>query len=109
MSCSHTPDDAAIKILDQNIDNRLSELQRRILGILPLEPQPLDGELPLGGLPFVRDVIAALGLKRTRSATASVSRALERLERRGLVSSYRGVLYVPGKALRFARIKPAHY
>jgi hypothetical protein len=90
-------------IPNEKIDNwsTLSDLQGRILRVLP--PPPVGTSL--AGLPFVGDVIAKLGIDRTRATTAAVSRSLKRLEQAGFVASYQSELYNPGKALRFARIK----
>lgn len=75
------------KIPNQNIDNRLSDLQRQILAVLATAGQPEpDGDYQrIGHLPRTGDIVDALGRRRDKAGFASVSRALARLERAGLV------------------------
>lgn len=88
------------KILDGNIVIRLSKMQRAILRYLAGIPIPTDSYI--GNLPRTGDIIEAIGRARTPQAYSAVSRALHRLESRGLISSYASYLCIPGKGRRYA-------
>ncbi len=76
----------AIKLPDQNIDNRLSEMQAAIVAYLETFPGPIGDRI--GHLPRTGDVVDAIGFPRTKAAFASVSRSLSRLAQAGKVSAY---------------------
>lgn len=59
----------------------LSQQQRDILDVLPVFTEGMDA----GDMLAARDVMEALGIVRTPSARASVSRAISRLAQRGLI------------------------
>jgi len=90
----------ANKDLVQNIVSRLSKMQRQILAYLATTPQPVGGRI--GALPRTGNIIDALCLARTESNYAVVSRALKRLEERGLVSSYSSIMAARGCGLAYA-------
>ena len=80
----------------------LSQLQRAILELLPLGPEQGRGDY-IGHLPTSGAILDALGRPRDNAGYAAVSKALARLEQRGLVISYRAQVALRGKALRYAR------
>lgn len=89
----------------RNRKPELSQLQRAILEVLATagRPEPKeDGSVTIGHLPRVGDVVDALGRRRDKAGFASVSRALLRLERAGLVTSHRGMACTAGKGFHYA-------
>jgi hypothetical protein len=80
------------------IDNRLTRPDQ-ILAYLATVGQPRGNSI--GHLPRTGDIIAALGLPRTRASYASVSRSLARLCKAGKVDCYSGEIYIPGKGGRY--------
>ena len=92
----------------QNIVSRLSKLQREIVTFLATRPEPrfhrdaYDRDMmDLREVPTPSEMIDALGRERNPSNYAVVSRALQRLQRRGLVA--RGSSEVPsaGRGYRY--------
>jgi hypothetical protein len=88
-----SPKEAVINVQDQNIDNRLNAIgrrlsvqQRRILTYLAGAGQPIGSFI--GNLPRTGDVVDQLGLVRNKTGFASVSRSLARLNSIGLIASY---------------------
>jgi len=85
----------ANKIQHENIISRLSKLQKEILAHLVTAPQPVprgDGLLTAYHLPRTGDIIDALGRERTAANFAAVSKAMLRLQGRGLINSYQAVV-----------------
>ena len=81
----------------------LSSQQRDILKVLerfprgPRQDGLFDKELARPG-----DILDALGVERTPVRYASVSRALKRLSRRGLINMYDTEEWLPGKSYLYA-------
>lgn len=88
-----------INVPHQDIDNRLSGVQIRIVEILSGLQKPTDC---IGHLPTTGEMVERLGLPRTRSNVASVARSLSRLQRIGILAAWRGEIYMPGKAFRWS-------
>jgi hypothetical protein len=87
--------ETANKNQDVNLVSRLSKLQKEILAYLVTAPQPVprgDGLLTAYHLPRTGDIIDALGRERTAANFAAVSRAMWRLQTRGLINSYQAQL-----------------
>lgn len=83
----------------------LSRLQRDILRVL--DEFPCLEESPPGSFAkWARpaDIFAALSIERTASNRAAVSRALDRLNQRGLIAKCSGEMAAVGKSRRYARI-----
>src|SRR3954471_158716 len=78
---------AADKAPQQKRGNRLSSLQRDILSFVTNKGQPIGDRI--SHLPRTGDVVDAVGRRRDNAGFASVSRALARLEKAGLVAGYR--------------------
>jgi DNA-binding MarR family transcriptional regulator len=93
--------------------NRLSQLQKDILTFLATVPSPsletLDehSRIYIAALPTTGRVIEALGRERSAANYAIVSRALARLEQRGLIQGWRSELLVVGKGRRYC-LAPRH-
>jgi len=83
----------------------LSQLQRDILQVLEGFPS-LEASPPgyFGGWARPADIFSALDMERTASNRAAVSRALDRLNQRGLIAKCSGDVASVGKARRYARI-----
>jgi hypothetical protein len=64
----------------------LSQQQKDILAVLP----PLTDGMDCGDAPTAREVVGLIGLAFTPSNRASVSRAISRLQTRGLVLHLHG-------------------
>lgn len=79
----------------------LSQQQRDILDVLPEYTEGMEARDMLPA----REIVEALGIKRTPSVRASISRALSRLNARGLVLSKYGWRNGYGH-LGYARITP---
>jgi DNA-binding MarR family transcriptional regulator len=96
--------ETANKETKRNIVSRLSKVQKEILSYLAQTPQPeaLDYGHRIHHLPRTGDIIDALGRPRTPSNYAAISKALKRLEERGLVSSYQSEAAHRGKGLAYA-------
>lgn len=90
----------------QNIVNRLSPLQRDILAILT-ERKALPCGDYIGHLPRTGQIIDALERDRNAASYASISRALSRLEKAGLVCAYRG-MFSRGKGYAYGLVESAH-
>jgi len=84
----------------ENNVSRLSKMQKEILLCLMAFKVP-DTEY-IGDLPRTGEIIEALGRPRTASNYAVVSRALSRLEERGLVRLYRPYLAARGRGLHYS-------
>ncbi|WP_445222164.1 hypothetical protein ACKWRH_21100 [Bradyrhizobium sp. Pa8] len=99
------------KIQHENLVSRLSKMQKEIISYLFTAPQPTphpSGGLTVYHLPRTGDIIDALGRERTAANFAAVSKALLRLEKRGLIYSYRAELcYWRGKGSGYALNKDA--
>ena len=86
----------------------ISRLQRDILQVLQAVPENLRpngdawGHSYIGHLPTTGDIIEALGRSRENKNYAAVSKALMRLEARGLLSSYGSIVRLRGDARRYA-------
>lgn len=89
----------ANKVSQQTLLSRLSKMQKEIIAFLSRTPPPLGNTLT--GLPGTGDVIDALARQRTASSYASISKALRRLEKRGLISSVAPSTALRGKGLRY--------
>lgn len=83
-----------------NVVSRLSKVQREILAYLATTPQPVAGNI--AKLPRTGDIIDGLGRARSPSNYAVVSRALKRLEQRGLISSFASIICTRGKGMAYA-------
>jgi hypothetical protein len=100
--------ETANKVGDENFISRLSKVQKDILAFLATAPQPLYqpneyGTYNTNNAPRTGDVIDALGRERTPSNYAVVSRAMGRLEARGLINVFHSaVFYRPGKGRCYA-------
>jgi DNA-binding MarR family transcriptional regulator len=83
----------------------LSQLQRNILRVLDRFPS-LEASPPgrFGKWARPADIFHAFGLERTASNRATISRALDRLNQRGLVAKCSGEAASVGKSRRYARI-----
>jgi hypothetical protein len=83
--------------------SRLSKLQKEIRAYLATTPQPEPyGEVWLiSHLPSTGSIIVALGRERTPSNYAAVSKALRRLEERGLIVGHQATCHLQGKGLRY--------
>lgn len=90
----------ANNVSDEKIVSRLSKMQKEILLCLAAFKAPDTAHI--GDLPRTGEIIGSLGRPRTTSNYAAVSRALSRLEERGLVRSYRSYLAIRGRGLRYA-------
>lgn len=93
ISPTPTPVEAVNKVPEGNRLNRLSELQRGILAVLP----------DASGRPICSgEILKRLDAPATAATRASLSRALRRLEQRGLV--YRGAgWFRPGRGYLYTR------
>lgn len=92
-----------IKVQDQNIDNHLSALQTDILDFLKSEGA--TGPRPGGyiaHLPTTGRIVDGVGRDRDKAGFASVSRALDRLRKRGFVVAFQSVMHIRGKGFRYA-------
>ena len=89
----------ANKVPQQTFLSRLSKMQKEIIAFLATTPAPFGNTLP--GLPRTGDIIDALARERTASSYAAISKALRRLEERGLVSSVAPSMALRGKGLRY--------
>ena len=78
----------------------LSKLQHGILDFLATLPEP-EGNLITVGYARPKEIIDALGGDRTPAQYASVSKALKRLEQRGLIRSVSGQVASQGKGYRY--------
>lgn len=93
--------DPVIKNPKPNIDNRvLSPLQQSILAFLAAKWQPIGDRI--GHLPRTGDVVHGVSRRRDKAGFASVSRALARLERAGLINAYVPGLQTRGKGYHWA-------
>jgi DNA-binding MarR family transcriptional regulator len=83
----------------------LSQLQRDILRVLDGFPS-LEESPPghFGRWARPTDIFDALGIERTASNRAVISRALDRLNQRGLIAKCSGEAASVGKSRRYARI-----
>lgn len=79
----------------------LSHLQQAILETLPSGKGFQGGYV--GWLPTTGDILTALGKGRTNANYAAVSKALRRLEERGMVVSFTATLAIRGNGFRYAR------
>ncbi|RUV94329.1 hypothetical protein EOA75_11790 [Mesorhizobium sp. M1A.F.Ca.IN.022.07.1.1] len=102
--------DAVIKGPKPTFDNRGdappssgAARAHQILNILTAAGQPQWGKI--GHLPRTGDIVDALGLPRTKTAFASVSRSLARLERAGRIVSYAPAMATRGNGFHWA-VKP---
>ncbi|TIN20163.1 MAG: hypothetical protein E5Y51_03710 [Mesorhizobium sp.] len=103
--------DPVIKGPKQTFDNRVdapppssgAARAHQILNILTEAGQPLWGKI--GHLPRTGDIVDALGLPRTKTTFASVSRSLARLERAGRIVSYAPAMATRGNGFHWA-VKP---
>ena len=86
--------------------SRLSKMQKAILAHLAAAPQP-NGDL-IGHLSRTGDIINALGRERTPSSYAAISKALRRLEERGLINAYSAQCRLAGNGYRYAVNPGAH-
>lgn len=93
---------AVNKVQDQNVVNRLSPLQRQILDVMRDRQAYRPRTEYIGNLPRTGQIIDALDRPRTPSSYASVSRALARLEKAGLVVSYLASMATQGKGRAYA-------
>jgi hypothetical protein len=84
---------------NETIVSRLSKMQKEILVVLATMPQPVGDKIT--GLPGTGNIIDALRRQRTASSYAAISKALRRLEERGLVSGCRSTVALPGLGLRY--------
>ena len=94
--------DPVNKVSEQNRVNRTakrSTLQHMILSVLHDAGQPEAGRI--GHLPRTGDIIDALGLPRTKSTFASVSRSLARLEASDWIVSYETEINTRGKGRHY--------
>jgi hypothetical protein len=80
--------------------SRLSSLQKSILSYLQKTPR-YNQSATIKGIPGTGDIIDAIGRQRNPATYAAVSKALRRLEDRGLVSSCMPGLAVQGKGLKY--------
>jgi hypothetical protein len=100
--------ETANNIPHENLISRLSKVQKEILAYLITAPQPLHEPNEYGTynttyVPRTGDIISALGRKRTPSNYAVVSRALRRLQARGLINVFHSaVFYRQGKGCAYA-------
>lgn len=87
----------------QNLDHRLSALQCDILDFLKrkAETGPRVGGCT-AHLQTTGQIMDGIGRDRAKSAYASVSRALDRLGRRGYIVSYRSEMPIRGNGFRYA-------
>jgi len=92
-----------INVPHPNIDNRLSALQADILDYLKSEGAagPRPGNL-IGHLPTTGQIVDGIGRDRDKAGFASVSRALDRLQKRGYVVAYRSEVPIRGKGFRYS-------
>jgi len=89
-------------IPNANLDNRLSPLQRAILGYLrSVSAFGPRGEY-IGHLPRTGQIVVGVGKDRDKAATASVSRSLKRLCASGLVVAYSPSICTQGMGLHYA-------
>ena len=87
---------------DAETASRLSKLSRQQKAILAVLPEAGDG--PRGNGVKVRDIFQRLGVPQPSSSErACMSRALARLEARGLVQLWQSYLRQPGKGGWWAR------
>ena len=89
----------------------LSRLQCAILESLPAGNtfhHDEYGHAHIGHLPTTGDILEALGRNRTKANYAAVSKALRRLEERGLVVSFDTVIWNRGKGRRYATSAKPH-
>jgi len=93
------------KVRKQNFTNRhtISPVQHQILNLLAAAGQPVGDRI--GHLPRTGDIVDALGLPRTKSAFASVSRSLSRLVTAGKVIGYEPSITTRGKGRHYG-LKP---
>lgn len=92
---------SVINVPLKNIDNRrTSDLQRQILHHLETVQGPSGGYI--GHLPRTGDLVDAVGRQRGKAGFASVSRALSRLCRDGLVERYVAEVCIRGRGYRYA-------
>jgi DNA-binding MarR family transcriptional regulator len=86
----------------------LSPLQRAILEVLEafpsLEATLAGDKIDLSGWAYPRDIMNRMGMEGTASQRAAVSRALARLQARGLVARFHGEVAAVGRSGRYARI-----
>ena len=85
----------------------LSSLQKRILEILPLpNEQDLSPENEIRIEVPMRpvEVLEALGLKKTNSSRASLSRSLAALHHRGLISKWGADVALQGRGYRYTAL-----
>src|SRR5689334_7475553 len=92
--------DQVINTPKQNIDNRLSRLQRDVLAYLATVGQPQGDRI--GHLPRTGEVVDAIGRNRDKASFTAVSRALSRLEKAGLVAAHRPSIATRGKGSHWA-------
>jgi len=105
MTSAHKPFErgSVSKSPTQTLDNRLSALQSDILDFLEskAEPSPrADGYI--AHLQTTGQIMDGIGRDRGNSTYASVSRALDRLGRRGYIVSYRSEKAIRGNGFRYA-------
>jgi hypothetical protein len=81
---------------DENIINHLSPLQLEIIACLA-DAGAFDNGSDCAVSLRLRDILDCLGRSHDNASYASVSRSLARLREVGIVSSARGVVYLPGK------------
>lgn len=100
--------ETANNIQQENLISRLSKVQKEILAHLVTAAQPLDqpneyGTYDTRNVPRTGDIIDTLGRERTPSNYAVVSRALRRLQARGLINVFHSsVFYSQGKGCAYS-------
>jgi hypothetical protein len=95
------------KLQEIEMGRGLSSLQKRILEILPLpNEQDLSPENEIRIEVPMRpvEVLEALGLKKTNSSRASLSRSLAALYRRGLISKWEADVALQGRGYRYTAL-----
>ncbi|MGN6451314.1 MAG: hypothetical protein ACTHLK_22520 [Brucella intermedia] len=97
--------DTVKNIPKQNNVNRArpSALQYAIMNILTAAGQPIGEKI--GHLPRTGDIVDALGLPKTNSSFASVSRSLSRMEKAGRIVGYTPYLSTRGNGRHWG-VKP---
>lgn len=97
--------DTVKNIPKQKVFNRVqpSIMQHQIMNILTAAGHPIGEKI--GHLPRTGEIIEALGLPRTNSSYASVSRSLSRLEKAGRIVGYTPYIGTPGKGRHWG-VKP---
>ena len=86
----------------------LSQLQTAILMVLDAAPHSdrgpdRYGAQYIGHMPTTGEIMDALGRPKNNTNYAAVSKALRRLEARGLITSYRAQARLRGNALRYSK------